>query len=83
MEKNCPCDPSAVQALIDREGTREQRLRWLEHVIQCPDCRQQLREAIDLTRFVENRLGFLEAPLPLATESGGKSQTPSLDIDEA
>ncbi|CAB3391612.1 hypothetical protein [Kyrpidia spormannii] len=83
MEKNRPCDPSAVQALIDREGTREQRLRWLEHVIQCPDCRQQLREAIDLTRFVENRLGFLEAPLPLATESGGKSQTPSLDIDEA
>lgn len=83
MEKNRPCDPSAVQALIDREGTREQRLRWLEHVLQCSDCRQQLREAIDLTRFVENRLGFLEDTLPAANESGGKSQVPSLEIDEA
>ena len=40
----CP-SPEALQALVRREGTEEERLRTLDHVMSCADCRAELRSA--------------------------------------
>jgi len=48
---NCP-SPEALLELAGRDGSEERRLRTLDHVMACPDCRQEfeLLRAIELGR---------------------------------
>ncbi|HKN68583.1 MAG TPA: hypothetical protein VJW73_20000 [Gemmatimonadaceae bacterium] len=50
----CPA-PEVLEALARREGPEQQRLETLDHVMSCPDCRQEfeLFRAIEHTRRAE------------------------------
>lgn len=53
----CPT-PEALEALARREGSEQQRLETLDHVMACPDCREEfeLFRAIEHTRRADTNV---------------------------
>ena len=54
---SCP-PPEALEALVHREGPEQQRLETLDHVMACPDCREEfeLFRAIEHTRRADTNV---------------------------
>lgn len=82
MKEKHPFDASILLALADRERSVEEREEMLEHLADCPLCRQRYEKIRRTMSFVDSRLAFLSENGALSPEWGEDGEASSMEKNE-